>query len=57
MEELLKKYEENIETITLIPTDSGRFEISVNGDLIYSKLKTQRHAEPGEVDRLLQEVI
>ena len=57
MEELLKKYEEKVETITLIPSDSGRFEVTANGNLIYSKVKSQRHAEPGEVDRLLQEVI
>lgn len=57
MDELLKEYEEKIETITLIPSDSGRFEVTANGKLIYSKVKTQRHAEPGEVDRLLQEVI
>lgn len=57
MDELLKEYEEKIETITLIPSDSGRFEVTANGNLIYSKVKTQRHAEPGEVHRLLQEVI
>jgi len=57
MEELLKEYEEKIETITLIPSDSGRFEVTANGNLIYSKINTQRHAEPGEVNRLLQEVI
>ncbi|MCH7588999.1 MAG: Rdx family protein [Chloroflexi bacterium] len=57
MDELLKEYEEKIETITLIPSDGGRFEVTANGNLIYSKIKTRRHAEPGEVDRLLQEVL
>lgn len=57
MDELLKEYEEKIETITLIPSDSGRFEVTANGNLIYSKINTQRHAEPGEVNRLLKEVI
>lgn len=57
MEELLKEYEEKIETITLIPSDSGRFEVTANGNLVYSKINTQRHAEPGEVNRLLKEVI
>lgn len=33
----------------LVPSDGGKFEISVNGELLYSKLKTRRHAEPGEV--------
>jgi selenoprotein W-related protein len=32
----------------------GRFEVSVNGQLIYSKLKTGRHAQPGEVAGLVK---
>jgi selenoprotein W-related protein len=59
MAELLKTFEEQIETISLVPSDGGRFELSVNGDLLYSKLQTRRHAEPGEaaglVRRYLQE--
>jgi selenoprotein W-related protein len=49
----LKLYEPEIETITLIPSDGGRFEIDVNGTLVYSKLQTNRHAEPGEVAKLV----
>ena len=26
--------------LVLVPSDGGRFEISIDGDLIYSKLKT-----------------
>ena len=47
--ELLKNFEQDIETITLVPSDGGRFEVSVNGKLFFSKLETRRHAEPGEV--------
>ena len=36
--ELLKAYEQDIETISLFPSDGGRFEVSLNGKLIYSKL-------------------
>lgn len=54
-EELLKELEPNIETFTLIPSDGGRFELIVNGDLIYSKLQTKRHVQPGEVLGLIQE--
>jgi selenoprotein W-related protein len=57
--ELLKKYEPEIESITLVPSDGGRYEIVINNNLIYSKLETHRHAEPGEVlklvDKFLQE--
>ena len=52
--ELLKKFEPEIETLTLVPSDGGRFEVSVNQKLLYSKLKTGRHAEPGEVLGLLE---
>jgi len=55
-EELLKNYEERIESLTLIPSDGGRFEVVVNGSLVYSKLKTSRHAEPGEVTNLVSKM-
>jgi selenoprotein W-related protein len=55
--ELIKEFEYKIEAFSLVPSDGGRFEVSVNGDLIYSKLKTNRHAEPGEVAGLLRKVI
>jgi selenoprotein W-related protein len=46
-----------IETITLVPSDGGRFEVSLNGKLIYSKLQTKRHAEPGEVIGLVNKIV
>ena len=55
--ELMKEFEYKIESFSLVPSDSGKFEVSVNGDLVYSKLKTNRHAEPGEVAGLLRKVI
>jgi len=55
--ELLEKYEEDIETITLIPSDGGVYEIIVNGDLVYSKKSNGRHAEAGEVTRLVGEYL
>jgi selenoprotein W-related protein len=51
---LLEQFEPEIESITLIPSDEGRFEIDVNGDLIYSKLRTERHAKPGEIEDLVR---
>jgi selenoprotein W-related protein len=47
--ELLERFEADILSITLVPSQGGRFEVSVDGQLIYSKLKTGRHANPGEV--------
>jgi selenoprotein W-related protein len=37
---LLTTYKQQIKDLTLIPTGGGAFELSINGDLIYSKLKT-----------------
>jgi selenoprotein W-related protein len=54
---LLKEFDVNIESITLVPSDGGRFEFSVNEELLYSKLATHRHAEPGEVAELLREYL
>jgi selenoprotein W-related protein len=55
--ELLKKFEPEIEALTLVPSDGGRFEVSVNGKLVYSKLQTGRHAEPGEVAGLVEKLL
>ena len=53
----MKKYEPEIENLTLIPSDGGRYEINVNGTLVYSKLSINRHAEPGEVEKLVEKYL
>jgi selenoprotein W-related protein len=55
--DLLKNFEPQIENITLLPAMGGRFEVSVNDQLIYSKLETGRHAESGEVVKLVRKLI
>jgi selenoprotein W-related protein len=55
-DDLLKNFEAEIESITLVPSNGARYEISVNGQLIYSKLQTGRHADPGEVIGLVQKL-
>ncbi|MCJ7513919.1 MAG: Rdx family protein [Anaerolineales bacterium] len=57
MADLVKAYEERIEAVTLVPSDGGRFEVEVDGKLVYSKLQTGRHAEAGEVPRLVGEAL
>ena len=57
MDELLKNYEHVIEAIILVPSDGGRFEVTVNGQLLYSKLELHRHAEPGEVLGLVKKIV
>ena len=55
-EELLKNYEHLIESFTLVPSDGGKFEVIVNGELLYSKLATHRHAGPGEILGLVRKM-
>jgi selenoprotein W-related protein len=37
---LLNAYKQNIQDLKLIPSGGGCFELSVDGELIYSKVKT-----------------
>ncbi len=55
--DLLKQFEHMIEGLTLVPSDGGRFEVTVNGKLIYSKLETKRHVQPGEVIGLVNKMV
>lgn len=32
-----------------MPADKGRFEVTIDGELVFSKAELGRHAEPGEV--------
>jgi selenoprotein W-related protein len=42
---LLTTYKQKIKELKLVPEGGGCFEISINGDLIYSKLKTGKFPE------------
>lgn len=39
--------------IRLVPSSGGAFEVTVDGQLIFSKKALRRHAEPGEILKLL----
>jgi selenoprotein W-related protein len=53
-EELTHNYTPSIESLTLIPSSGGRFEVMAGDTLIYSKKETGRHAEAGEVIKLFE---
>jgi selenoprotein W-related protein len=57
MDELLKHYEHLIEEIKIVPSDGGKFEVTVNGQLLYSKVSTHRHAAPGEILGLVRTMV
>jgi selenoprotein W-related protein len=50
----LNEFEENIQAIRLIPSDGGRFEVVINQKLIYSKMRTGKHAAAREVTGLVR---
>ena len=52
-----KELENQIESFNLVPSDGGRFEFNVNGNLIFSKKQLGRHAEEGEVIAVLRKYI
>lgn len=49
VEQLLGEFEEQVEMISLVVSRGGVFEVTVDGNLIYSKKETGRHAEYEEV--------
>ena len=44
-----KQHSDIVSDIELIESAGGAFEIRVDGELIYSKLETGRHADPPEI--------
>jgi selenoprotein W-related protein len=53
--EILAEFEAQLEAVRLLPATGGVYEVTLDGRLVYSKLATGRHAEPGEVLGLLRE--
>jgi selenoprotein W-related protein len=43
--------------VRLIPSSGGVFEVKVDGKLVFSKKASRRHAEPGEVVRLIRDTV
>jgi len=53
-EELLAEFETQVASWKLVPSGGGVFEVTVNGELIFSKKKLGRHAEIDEVRKSLK---
>jgi selenoprotein W-related protein len=54
-DELLHGWAPIIASIDLIPSSEGRFEVILDGQLIYSKAALGRHAEPREIAALVRD--
>ncbi len=54
---LLEAFEHQIESLTLIPSRGGVFEVVADGTLVYSKKETGRHADLEEVVDPIRELL
>ena len=55
IDDLLSNYQHVIEQVDVVTGSKGVFDVHVDGELLYSKHQTGRHAEPGEVLQLFTE--
>ena len=53
--ELYNSFGDDIESLNLIWGDKGAFEVSVNGEMVFSKRQAGRFPETRELKALLQE--
>jgi selenoprotein W-related protein len=56
-DELLTGWAPIIRDIRLVPSSKGRFEVTLDGTLIFSKAALGRHADAGEVAGLVEAVV
>jgi selT/selW/selH-like putative selenoprotein len=56
-EDVLAHYQHEIDELRFVTGSNGVFDVRVDGELIYSKHRTGRHARPGEVLERFREVI
>ena len=50
----MKKFKQQIDELTLMPSDGGRFEIKVDGELLYSKLATGSFPDNAAIEAEIQ---
>ncbi len=55
--ELLTRWAPVMRTLELQPGTEGRFEVSLDGKLVFSKARTDRFPKAGEVERAFEEVL
>lgn len=58
VDELLSNYQHVIESMELVTGKAGAFELSIDGELIFSKKTMQRrHAQPGEILEMFRDIV
>jgi selenoprotein W-related protein len=53
MDELCNRYQQYIGELSFHPSSGGVFEVTVNGEKVFSKKETGRFAQPGEIPGLI----
>jgi selenoprotein W-related protein len=53
--EVMDSWADRLSSVRLVPSAGGRFEVSLDGTLIFSKADLDRHAEPGEIAGLIRD--
>jgi len=53
-EKLINEFKNQIKRLVLIPSDGGRFEVSIDGKRIFSKLETGRFPEYQEIRKQIK---
>ena len=48
---LVGKFKQQIEELTLLPSDGGRFEVKVGDELVYSKLSTGSFPDNADIEQ------
>jgi selenoprotein W-related protein len=54
---LLSGWAPIISAIDLIPSSKGRFEVVLDDELIFSKASLGRHANPGEIAKIVRDKV
>ena len=49
-QQLLATFKQGIAEFTLLPSDGGKFEVKIDGDLVYSKLATGSFPEASIIE-------
>ena len=51
---VLNEFKQKVKNLTLVPAGGGCFELSANGELLYSKLKTGQFPDEQDMIDLLE---
>lgn len=57
MQELLTTFEQDLQSVALVPGAGGIFEVRLNGDALYSRKEKGRFPESKELKQLIRDQI